>query len=418
MWYMLNVRPVKSSFGFFSPSTLRGLFIRGGFAARCGVFTLCSLPILATACSVYGPSLLEPDPLGTESSPQEPDDPDPVVTPSGNSSPTTTPTGPATQPTTVNGPQPSASQQPSVVTPAMPPTTGGSSSSPTPAMPPTAVTSGTTPPNTPPSTTDGPTVPDPTTVPTGPDPEPSTTDTPEPSPSDDEPSDDPLVDDFEDGSEQLRLEGSREGFWFSRGNPQDDGTITDIKDAFAELSMTGNDFALHMVAENYTATDTWAVFGANFHADDPAAAYVQAAQYDGLHFWACGGLPSTKIALEVVTTDTSSAYDGEDNHYRIDLALTSSWKEFIVPWDDVKQTWGTKYTFKADHVMGIQFNLATGKEGFDVWLDDLEFIDPAGTKVTAARTGACPQSTPPATGDAGAPAPAPSGTAAPAASTP
>jgi Carbohydrate binding domain (family 11) len=368
---MLNVRPVRNI----------------------PTFVAC---IALAACSVYTPSLLESGPVEADDGLSEPgtntDDTPSDPAPAPTTKPTTTGSSPtATQ--SSSGPSPAVSTAGPLPDRPVPP---GETSAP-PATSAPAASGDPTP--VPPSGTVGPAVPAPSdTGTTTPTPSTDPTEPPAPTsegPAEEVPSDDPLVDDFEDGTEQLRLEGSREGFWFARGNATDDGTITDIGDAFVELADGDNLVALHIVAENFIATDTWAVFGANFNNDDPAPAYIQAAQYDGLHFWACGGLGASKVALEVATTDTSSAYDGQDNHYRLDLSLTASWKEFIVPWDDLKQSWGDMSTFNAERVLGIQFNISTGEEGFDVWLDDVEFIDPSGTTVTTPRSGECPSSAPP-----------------------
>jgi Carbohydrate binding domain (family 11) len=357
-------------------------------------------------CSVYSTSLLESGPV-TDNTMESTESTGTTSGTTSNSPPSSTPTSQGT------GPGPAASLTSG--SPTVPATGTSASGTGTTVMPPatntgttsTGVVATTAPVSTDPAVpgSTGPAATDSTapSVPpeaTGGTPEEPSTD----GPVVEVPSDDPLIDDFEDGSEQLPIEGSREGFWFARGNSSDDGTITDIEEAFVALTAGDNQVALHVVAKKFTATDTWAVFGANFNDRDPAPAYIQAAQYDGLHFWACGGLGASKVALEVATTDTSSAYDHQDNHYRKDLSLTASWKEFVVPWDDLRQTWGDMTDFDAEHVLGLQFNISSGQEGFDVWLDDLEFIDAGGSNVTAPRTGACPSSAPPAAADAGAPA--------------
>lgn len=371
---MLNVRPVRNIPTFLAS-------------------------VVLTACSVYTPSLLDGPVTNDDDEVRTDDDTsdDPEM-PSSTGTPTSTntsnPPGTGSGTSTSTTSVPPATSLPPGATTSAPTTAPTVTDKPMPSMMPTGTTPGTgatTPTTTPTDSTAMPSMTE--TAPTAPgtvEPEPT-----EETPEEEVPSDDPLVDDFEDSSEQVRIEGSREGFWFARGNASDDGTITDIEDAFVELAGGENTVALHVVAQGFVATDTWAVFGTNFNAKDPAPAYIQAAQYTGLRFWACGGLGASKVALEVATTDTSSAYDHEDNHYRFDVSLTATWKMVEVPWDDMKQTWGDTTDFDPEHVLGLQFNITTGEEGFDVWLDDLEFIDPAGTTVTAPRTGGCPQSTPP-----------------------
>jgi hypothetical protein len=215
---------------------------------------------------------------------------------------------------------------------------------------------------------------------------------PEPEIPDDAPSEDPLIDDF-DRTPQLRVRSSREGYWFT-SQKTGDGTITAVADALVEEP--ADNYALHAVAQDYVDAETWAVFGAKFNGGDaPVPPYVQAAQYSGLRFWACSGAGSSSVYLEVVTTDTSSEYDdgNEDNHYRYAVELSAEWELFEVPWDDpdLVQLWGTMRSLEPSNVAGFQFNLFDGETGYDIWLDDVEFIEEGvETTVESPRKGPCP----------------------------
>ncbi len=223
---------------------------------------------------------------------------------------------------------------------------------------------------------------------------------PEPAPDDDAPSDDPLIDDFDNGNPRLSG-GQREGFWFSDGSSE--GDITPVDDAIIALDSGGR--AAHVTASGFDTT--WAVFGVNFNGGEPAPAYVQAAQYTGLQFWACTADASGSSALfvEIPTTDTSSEHDAsnEDNHYRYELALTDTWTRYTLRWSDFEQTWGTVKTFSEEAVLGIQFSLLD--TGFDIWVDNIEFTPTDGSTASDPPSGACPAADGSATtpaGDAGA----------------
>jgi hypothetical protein len=219
------------------------------------------------------------------------------------------------------------------------------------------------------------------------------------------PSEDPLIDDFEDGNAQIRTRGLREGYWFTATDGDSDGTITDIDDVFVDLP-DGSGGAAHIVASGFDLESPAGVFGVNLN-DDDSDPYLQSAQYDGLAFFACSPAGSQRIIVEITTTDTVKAY----NHYRATVRLTDMWQAFSFEWDDFSQTWGDMVAFDPEKVVGLQFNLDADTdpdtlEGYDLWLDDIEFIEDGSTSASG-PSGACPGSgataDPEPMGDAGAP---------------
>lgn len=353
-------------------------------------FRLVALIALGSlACEVYTPELLEPVSV------EEPG-PDPTTQPSGSSPNSPSEPGP-------NEPDPvEPTPDPDDSTPPAPDVTGAPSDSPS--TPPTEPTSAPDPdPSTPAGPEPTPTLPgtSPTpgpdaSAPVGPEPAPTGTAPSEPQPE--TPSDNPLIADFEGNSEQL-AGGHREGYWFSDG--ASGGSITDVEDVFSEAP-AGNG-AVHILASGYGAMD-WATFGVDFNDGTVPPAYVQAAQYDGIRFWACTGDSSgmSELFFEVVTLDTSKVHEesNEDNHYRARLDLDDQWTQYEFAWDDLEQTWGTKSpVFDIDGVIGLRFSLEAA--GFDLWLDNVEFIEGAmASVVTEPPSGSCPVTLP---ADAGAP---------------
>lgn len=359
------------------------------------------------SCSVYTEDLL------LEASEELTDDGGSGSAPSsGTGGDTTDPTPSVTDPDEPDDPGEDMLGTPTAPTPNLPDTSG----TPSPTAPPTDTSSSMAPTGTdapPPSTAnpgDSGSPPDPVGTSTD-DPvdEPPETDTgetpepePEPEPDPNAPSEDALIDDFD--SRITRLNGGqREGFWFTDGSS--DGDITNIDDVFVELASGGA--AAHVVASGFTPPPVdeadppggWAVFGVNFNdgGNEPPPAYVQAAQYDGLQFWACTAAASgsSELYVEIPTTDTSSEHDAdnENNHFRYRLELSDTWTQVVLDWDDFKQTWGASREFAADHVIGIQFSLLA--EEFDLWIDNLEFNPPDGSEPSnPPPTGPCPTSAP------------------------
>lgn len=231
----------------------------------------------------------------------------------------------------------------------------------------------------------------PTDAPEDPEPDTDAEPEPEPEPDPDAPSDDPLIDDFD--SRNARLNGgNREGFWFTDGSTE--GQITAIADAFVRLDTGGA--AAHIVASGFELPEDggWAVFGVNFNEGATAPpAYIQAAQYDGIQFWACTAAASgtSELYVEIPTTDTSQEYDdsNENNHFRYLLQLDDIWTQYSVAWDDVEQTWGKTRPFVAEHIVGLQFSLLG--EGFDIWIDNIEFTPADGSQPSSPEpSGPCP----------------------------
>ncbi len=189
--------------------------------------------------------------------------------------------------------------------------------------------------------------------------------------------DDWVIDNFEDKNSSLpRLEG-RSGFWFAEGNSADEGgSITPF--AVTELMMPRGDSkqAVHIVAQGYATEDTWAVFGVNFN---DKQAYPGAAEYIGIRFWAKHGssTESEVVRMELPTTDTSSEHGGDDDNFGVLLALDPDWMLYTILWDASElqqQGWGVTQTFEPANLMAIQFKLNSPETGFDVWLDDVEFV--------------------------------------------
>jgi hypothetical protein len=166
------------------------------------------------------------------------------------------------------------------------------------------------------------------------------------------------------------------------------------------LSLAGGGKALHVVASGFTATDPWAVLGVNFNGDSPAPPYVQAAQYEGVQFWACTSAisGSSDVFVQIPTTDTSTEHspDNEDNHYTYPLELTDTWEQYTLTWGAFEQTWGTTKPFDDEAILGIQFSL--DGEGFDIWLDNVEFTPDDDSSASPPPSGPCPSGA-----DAGAP---------------
>jgi hypothetical protein len=58
------------------------------------------------------------------------------------------------------------------------------------------------------------------------------------------------------------------------------------------------------------------------------------------------------------------------------IEVTEDWAQYLIPLDErnlMQRGFGLVQTFEAAELIGIQFSLAPGTTGFDVWIDDIRF---------------------------------------------
>lgn len=186
-----------------------------------------------------------------------------------------------------------------------------------------------------------------------------------------------LIENFEDGNVTLLRNGDRTGYWFADGDPTGDpaGTITPFDAAPVEPPnpmLASSTRALHIVASGYGPTG-WAVAGVELENGDP---YPPAGDYAGITFWGkAGGSEEAVFAFRIPTVSTEA--DGVDDHYGGNLTLTDEWALYLIPFDGflAQQGFGTEVDFVPAEMIGIQFSLAPGETGFDIWIDDITFSE-------------------------------------------
>ncbi len=187
-----------------------------------------------------------------------------------------------------------------------------------------------------------------------------------------------LIDDFEDGNNQVSLIAGRNGYWFT----SNDGTGQQSPDPHAEALPTllvpprgESTRALHTTGSGFTV---WgALVGANFVATGPAAMPYNISAYRGISFVAkLGKVGVTDNArLSITNYDTLYGCMVCDDHFGASVTFTDVFQTIQVPFASLKQTGFGKPllpTFDTTRAYALQIGWAKA-EAFDVWIDDVTF---------------------------------------------
>ncbi|HVV50774.1 MAG TPA: hypothetical protein VHO06_14005 [Polyangia bacterium] len=196
------------------------------------------------------------------------------------------------------------------------------------------------------------------------------------------PADDGLVDDFEDGNNQLTVVGGRDGYWWpkidtagSTLNPTPFASSTDAGD--------GSDGAMHVWGKTASGDPTlaWgAGFGVNLR--DQTAIY-DASRYAGVVFKAkVGPGASTSVRFNIGDINTHPAggicKTGCWNHFGKYLVLTTQWKEYKVLFSEARQKpdWGSPRppSITPSKLVELDWSIDPGQT-YDIWIDDVAFLD-------------------------------------------
>jgi endoglucanase len=114
----------------------------------------------------------------------------------------------------------------------------------------------------------------------------------------------------------------------------------------------------------------------------PRAAYA-ASKYAGITFSARRS-PGASAGVRVHVPDWNTDPDGAVcrqcfNDFGADITLTESWQTYTLLFDSLTQLpgWGTPRPQRVDssRLFGIQFRVTDKGAPFDVWIDDLAFVE-------------------------------------------
>jgi len=195
------------------------------------------------------------------------------------------------------------------------------------------------------------------------------------------PSADGLIDDVEDNNNRVQQIAGRGGYWWSAKD--DKGSTIEPS---GELKMSdggahGSKYALHVTGKTAVGDGAWgSVFGLRL----AQSGLYDASKYAGVAFFAKAGEKSASaVRLKVADVNThpdgNVCKDGCYNDFGKDLSLSHDWQEYKVTFAEMKQQdgWGDPRppSITPGKLVQIAWHLNTPGADFDVWLDDIRFVD-------------------------------------------
>lgn len=192
-----------------------------------------------------------------------------------------------------------------------------------------------------------------------------------------------LIDDAEDGDDQVIAQDGRDGYLYTYvdarsqlvGHPAN----ARVRPAPLAGGAHGSRCAWNLRGRLADERIVFAGLGVNF--TSPKGAY-DASRFAGVSFFARHGAGSA-WRMRVLFPDGNTDPDGHVcrdcfNHFGATIDLTDDWKQYTVLFDSLGQTgdWGTPGPAKVDRskLFGIEFRVKNVDEPFDIWIDDIAFI--------------------------------------------
>lgn len=191
------------------------------------------------------------------------------------------------------------------------------------------------------------------------------------------------IDDFEDGNRQGTPEGGRDGSWYTAADPNGSSVELPPSDSFTvDGGADGSASALRFKGKTSGASGAWGVeLGLNMKGDQ--SEQYDASKYKALSFKAKSGAKEAEKKVRVAFGDVNTDPSGNVcqncyNHFSSNIELTPDWKEYVLAFDDTRQRpgWGNPRpaALTASKLVKISFQIEGGKE-FDLWLDDMKFLE-------------------------------------------
>jgi endoglucanase len=192
-----------------------------------------------------------------------------------------------------------------------------------------------------------------------------------------------VVDDGEDGNNQVSDNGGRGGYWYTFLDKVGSSIEPKPEAQGGKFAMTkgGHQSQSATNAKGKVGTGEIVYAGVGFNFLDPKSPY-DASKYEGVSFWAKRGPGSTgKVRLKV--PDDKTDPDGKVcsacfNDFGKDLSLTEEWTKFTIPWAEMRQLsgWGAPHPPRINEkkIFGMQWQINQPGAAFDIWIDDVEFF--------------------------------------------
>jgi len=180
----------------------------------------------------------------------------------------------------------------------------------------------------------------------------------------------PLIDDFEDGDDEIRPLEGRAGFWRWAREIDAPGTAPALIPIPRPDATRANRFAQHVKGGQLV---DW---GATIEFDFRPACY-DASRYVGVSFQARGPgriyfAPRERSVIPIAEGGSCQAEC--HNPHAIKIELDASWHTYQVRWSDVRQRGIGKPELDPRHLHSLAFLIRSEDTPYDVWVDDLRFL--------------------------------------------
>ena len=184
-----------------------------------------------------------------------------------------------------------------------------------------------------------------------------------------------LLDDAEDGNNQINVVDGRDGYWFTFADEY--GSTISPKGDFvmSEGGPDGSKYAARMTGKMADAGDSLYV-GMGFALTNPKTPFnLEPAK--GIRFWAKG---PGKVRFKTPDINTEPAGDRCTdcyNDFGVDLYLQDEWIRYTVPFDDMSQQpgWGDRAPeVTVTGVFAVQWQYNAAGTEYDISVDNIELV--------------------------------------------
>lgn len=182
----------------------------------------------------------------------------------------------------------------------------------------------------------------------------------------------PLIDDFEDGDDAIRPLEGRSGFWRWAREIDAPGTAPALLPVPRPEATRANRLAQHVKGAELV---DW---GATLEFDFRPSCY-DASRYAGVSFQARGPgriyVTPREVSVIPVAEGGSCERDCYNGH-QIKIDLDATFRTYQVRWSDVRQRGFGKPPLDPRRLHSLAFLIRPEDTPYDVWLDDVRFLQP------------------------------------------
>ncbi len=186
---------------------------------------------------------------------------------------------------------------------------------------------------------------------------------------------DGLIDDAEDGDNQIIETAGRDGYWFTFVDEWGSTIQPQGEFKMSAGGREGSRFAARMSGKMANAGDS-IYAGMGFAFTNPKTPY-DTRPASGLRFWAKGPGKVRFKAPDVNTIPEGDRCTDCYNDFGVDLFLQEGWTRYTVPFDDMMQQpgWGDRAPeIQRDMLFAVQWQYSTAGAEYEIWVDDVELV--------------------------------------------